>query len=106
MVKATEDLFAPTNPPERIQIRVGIHVGDIYAGVLGQAIPKFSVYGNAVNIAARMEQTSEPSKIHLSKEFHDLIAIGDENYEKKSLTTIKNMGEIETWVLKSEMIDR
>ena len=73
MVKASETLRTPTNPPERLQIRVGIHVGDLSCGVLGEVIPKFSVYGDAVNLAARMEQTSLPSKIHVSKEFHDLL---------------------------------
>jgi len=48
---------------ETLQIRVGMHVGDLHCGVVGQRLPKFTTCGTTVNMAARMEQTSMPGKV-------------------------------------------
>ncbi len=48
---------------EYLEIRVGIHVGPTTCGVLGKVMPRFQVFGSAVNLAARMEQTSKPSMV-------------------------------------------
>eukprot|EP00961_Rhodomonas_salina_P201538 2718928-Rhodomonas_salina.3 len=60
-------------PLEFLEIRVGIHVGPTTCGVLGKVMPRFQVFGSAVNMAARMEQTSKPGMVHVSRAFHDLI---------------------------------
>eukprot|EP00127_Corallochytrium_limacisporum_P006748 Clim_evm18s235 gene=Clim_evmTU18s235 len=50
-----------------IQLRIGIHAGPCVAGLLGDVKkPRFTVIGDAVNIASRMESTSEPSRIQVS----------------------------------------
>ena len=100
MVLEAQQVYAPTEPPERIQIRVGIHVGNLSYGVLGQNVPKFSVYGDAVNIAARMEQTAPVNKVHVSEAFRDLLGDNTEiRWENKKMTHIKNIGEQMTWTL-------
>lgn len=104
MVTESRNVIAPCEPSERLQIRVGIHVGDLSCGVLGQTIPKFSVYGNAVNMAARMEQTSAPGKINVSRAFHDLIGEDETEWEEKKIISIKNMGEVEAWLLDPVLI--
>mmetsp|Transcript_7420 Transcript_7420/g.15293 ORF Transcript_7420/g.15293 Transcript_7420/m.15293 type:complete len:681 (+) Transcript_7420:230-2272(+) len=83
------------------QIRVGIHVGNVTCGVLGQRLPKFTVFGSAVNLAARMEQTSRPSRIHVTEDFHKLVSF-EEDYEWDdcSETTVKNMGKFHSYLLK------
>ena len=99
MVLEAQNVYTPTEPPERIQIRVGIHVGNLSYGVLGQNVPKFSVYGDAVNIAARMEQTAPINKVHVSEAFHDLVNDTEVRWENKQITHIKNIGEQMTWTL-------
>ncbi|GFH61679.1 hypothetical protein CTEN210_18155 [Chaetoceros tenuissimus] len=99
MVREAQNVYAPTEPPERVRIRVGIHVGNLSYGVLGQNVPKFSVYGDAVNIAARMEQTAPINKVHVSEAFHDLVENTDVQWENKKITHIKNIGEQMTWTL-------
>ena len=86
-------------PLEYLQIRVGIHVGDITYGVLGQHLPKLSVFGHGVNMAARMEQTSDPGKIHVTKDFKELVGNWETNWEDPRVVPVKNMGEVMTFLL-------
>ncbi|MGY8999592.1 MAG: adenylate/guanylate cyclase domain-containing protein [Rhodospirillales bacterium] len=61
------------------EMRIGIHTGPLIAGVVGENKFTFDVWGDAVNVAALMEQKSEAGKINISdttqhrvKEFFDI----------------------------------
>ena len=57
---------------------------------------KFSVYGDTVNIAARIEKASTPCKMCVSRAVHDLIGGEDETeQEEKKMISIKKIGEVE-----------
>ena len=89
----------PNDSIETLEIRVGIHVGDITCGVLGQRVPKFTLCGTSVNLAARMEQSSRPCHIRSTSPFHDLIGDNEKGWQEKETVAIKNMGEVETYLL-------
>jgi CheY-like chemotaxis protein len=50
------------------EVRVGIHLGPVVAGVLGEAPSTFDIWGDTVNLAARMETCADPGAIALSAE--------------------------------------
>ena len=50
-------------------------------------------------MAARMEQTSQPSRIRVSKDFHDLVGDAESGWMEKEIIPIKNMGEVESYLL-------
>jgi len=50
-----------------LELRVGLHTGPIIAGVVGRRKFTFDIWGDAVNIAARMEANCEPNQINISE---------------------------------------
>ena len=55
-------LNAGVDQDKRIEFRVGIHIGDVMTQ------PDGDLFGDGVNIAARLEGVSEPGAICLSEE--------------------------------------
>jgi class 3 adenylate cyclase len=56
-------------------VRVGINTGPVVVGVVGSAAAKeYTAMGDAVNMAARMEQTAKPGTIQISEDTHRLVA--------------------------------
>ena len=60
--------------PLTLSVRIGIHCGPVTAGVLGKERLQYDVWGDTVNVASRMEGTSEPGKIHVSSEVARTLA--------------------------------
>lgn len=48
------------------RIRIGINVGPVVAGVIGARKPQYDIWGNAVNVASRMDSTGVLDKIQVS----------------------------------------
>lgn len=55
------------------QVRIGIHSGPITAGVIGKKKFSYDLFGDTINIAARIESVGEPGRINVSAYTHDLI---------------------------------
>src|SRR5262245_7121541 len=53
----------PLRLPEPFSIRIGLHSGPVMAGVIGTRKFTYDVWGDTVNIAARMEAASQPNRV-------------------------------------------
>ncbi len=54
--------------PPHWQVRVGVHVGPVVAGVVGRKKYQYDVWGDTVNIAARMEQAAPAGAVCVNAE--------------------------------------
>jgi len=57
----------------RFDARIGIHRGPVVAGVVGSKKFAFDIWGDTVNIAARVEQAGEGGRINISGEAYQVI---------------------------------
>ena len=55
------------------QLRVGIHSGPVVSGVVGKHKYAYDIWGDAVNIASRMESSGESGRVNVSAYTYDLI---------------------------------
>lgn len=81
---------------EKIELRIGIHTGTVIAGVVGSKKLQYDIWGDTVNIAARMEQNSEPSRVNISEETCKLVK---EKFKMiyRGKIEAKNKGELDMY---------
>ncbi len=55
------------------RIRIGVHSGDVVAGIVGVKKFAYDIWGDTVNTASRIEHHSEPNKINISQTTYELV---------------------------------
>ena len=55
------------------ETRIGIHTGPVVAGIVGNKKFAYDVWGDTVNLAARMESSGQPGKVNVSQATYELI---------------------------------
>jgi adenylate cyclase len=83
---------------QRMRLRVGLHCGPATAGVIGDTRFSYDVWGDAVNVAARMESHGVPDRIHVSEAFRT-VTEGAFVFEARGTTDIKSIGLAQTFFL-------
>lgn len=84
-----------------LELRIGIHTGPVVAGVVGKKKFAYDIWGDAVNIAARMESSGEPNRVNISGETYSLIKDQFVCTHRGKIPA-KNKGEIDMYFVEGE----
>jgi adenylate cyclase len=96
MRAALAGLADPKGRP--VPVRIGIASGPVVAGVVGRKKFFYDVWGDAVNTAARMEQTAESGTIQVAPQTAALLAPRFE-LEERGVIEVRGKGTMRTWLL-------
>ena len=78
--------------------RIGINTGPVVAGIVGIKKYSYDIWGDTVNIAARMEQSSQPGRINVSGSTHNLIK-NEFNCEYRGKIEAKGKGAVDMYFI-------
>ena len=86
---------------ERLEVRIGIHSGEVVAGLIGRHRYIYDVWGDTVNTASAMESHGIPNEIQVSKASFSRLS---DHFilEARGLVDIKGKGRMETFLLRGE----
>jgi guanylate cyclase len=83
----------------QLAMRIGIHTGEVVAGVIGKKKFSYDLWGDTVNTASRMESHGAPGEIHVSDAVR--AALGDAFVlDERGLVEVKGKGPMRTWWLR------
>jgi len=81
-------------------LRVGMHSGEVTAGVLRGEKSRFQVFGDTVNTASRMESSSVRNRIQCSQSVADELILHDRAHwleVRKGMISAKGKGQMQTY---------
>ncbi|XP_063240231.1 adenylate cyclase type 2-like isoform X2 [Bacillus rossius redtenbacheri] len=82
---------------QNFRLRVGISHGEVTAGVVGSHKPLYDIWGDAVNMASRMDSTGEPGRIQVTEETAVVLRDQQVSCQCRGLTYVKNKGDMMTY---------
>jgi adenylate cyclase len=96
MADAVADLRDPQG--RRVPLRIGMATGPVVAGVVGAKKFFYDVWGDAVNVASRMETTDVEGRIQVPDDVHDRLRDAF-SFEERGFVDVKGKGVMHTWYL-------
>ncbi|CAH2050190.1 unnamed protein product, partial [Iphiclides podalirius] len=82
---------------EGLNLRIGISNGEVAAGVVGSLKPLYDIWGNAVNMASRMDSTGEAGRIQVTENTAILLDGCGVLTSYRGETFVKGPGYIKTY---------
>jgi len=83
---------------ETLQARIGIHSGEVVAGLIGQHRSIYDVWGDTVNTASRLESSGLPNRIQISETTYQKVK-DTFHCELRGNVALKGKGMMQTYFL-------
>src|SRR5690606_27805111 len=93
-----QEAIQSLNAEYDLQLRIGINTGTAVAGIIGKQKFSYDLWGDAVNVASRMESHGIPGKIQCTTAVRERL---EDRYlfETRGLVEIKGKGDILTHLI-------
>lgn len=92
-------VYNERNPGRDLNIRIGVNCGPVVAGVVGTKRFLYDIWGDAVNIASRMESTGIPGEIQVTPAITEMVPPDEFSFKPRGKIQVKGVGEMETLIL-------
>ncbi|XP_051516014.1 adenylate cyclase type 6-like [Myxocyprinus asiaticus] len=83
------------------QMKIGLNIGPVVAGVIGARKPQYDIWGNTVNVASRMDSTGVPDRIQVTTDLYHVLESKGYQLECRGLVKVKGKGDMTTYFLNS-----
>ena len=83
---------------EDVSVRIGFHAGPAIAGVIGRRKPFYDVWGDTINVAARMESSGLPGRIQITPEVKEILG-QRYRFEERGVVDVKGKGPMSLYFL-------
>uniref|UniRef100_H3BWU3 Adenylate cyclase type 6 n=1 Tax=Tetraodon nigroviridis TaxID=99883 RepID=H3BWU3_TETNG len=83
------------------QMKIGLNMGPVVAGVIGARKPQYDIWGNTVNVASRMDSTGVPDYIQVTTDLYHVLDSNGYKLDCRGLVKVKGKGEMTTYFLTS-----
>ncbi|XP_010795318.1 adenylate cyclase type 6 [Notothenia coriiceps] len=83
------------------QMKIGLNMGPVVAGVIGARKPQYDIWGNTVNVASRMDSTGVPDCIQVTTDLYHVLVNNGYKLDCRGVVKVKGKGEMTTYFLTS-----
>lgn len=83
---------------EGVQLKMGVHTGPLVAGVIGRKLPRFRLFGDTINTAARYMQKGLPGELQMSEDTRRWLPPWAQ-VRSRGLIELKGKGSVEAFLL-------
>ncbi|GLI65151.1 hypothetical protein VaNZ11_008554, partial [Volvox africanus] len=84
----------------KMQIRIGVHVGAVFGGVIGVKYPRYNLFGTTLRLAQGLQATALPNTIHVTEVVHNRVrAAGGEKFMPYTTSQVQSLGIIRTYLV-------
>jgi adenylate cyclase len=81
-----------------VRLRIGLAAGPVVTGVVGSRRFFYDVWGDAVNVASRMESTDAEGRIQVPQPVYERLK-NDFVLQERGAVEVKGKGVMHTWYL-------
>jgi len=92
----------PTLEGHKLSLRIGVNTGPVVAGVIGRTKFIYDLWGDAVNVASRMESTGEPGMVQITDNTRNALPPGKWVMVARETVVVKGKGPMRTWAVLSK----